>query len=255
MNSIDLTVESSTSDIFEYETNLTVNACDIIVGEFYNQNTLLVGTVEDITGNPLDQRIGVDLFLKDVFNYQEEAFDMQRLLNGADLQGGVSPNPSFPNVVSLSLEEPLSSLQMYTNTLQVLAAPAELCVKKALELISSRANYDVAIKAFHMELLEQFVTEAGELEINALVKGVKCIADYLLAYFKNADRSNSDLFAYEFYDLHLGHYLFMTKIVLDANLQPVLSPTAVAKPAYTYPEVQAKTRQAYSTPTHQLVYF
>lgn len=194
-------------------------------------------------------------FVRETLDYREEAFDMQKLFNGVDVSGGVSPNPTYPNVVSLDLEEPFSLLNMYTNTLTVLAAPRELCVLKALELISSRAAYELNVEVLRMELLRDFLEEAGILEINALVAGIKCLSKYILEYFDRHTQSNADFFPYEFSQLHLNRYLFLTKIVFDVNANaPIFNPATVAKPAYAYSEVQARARQAYSSPTDQLAF-
>lgn len=200
--------------------------------------------------NPLT----ADLFLCGVYEYREEAFDMQALLNGNDLEGGVSPNPTFPNVVSLDLIKPLHELGMYTNNLRDLAAPRELCVKKALELISNRSTYDLNVAAFRMELLTDVLAEIGEDDVDALVKGICCICDFLMANFDNYTQSSAQFFSYEFYSLHHDRYLFMSKIILDANI-PAIRPATIIQPAYTYPEVQARNRAHYIAQADQCVVF
>jgi hypothetical protein len=177
---------------------------------------------------------------------------MQQLLLGDDLIGGVSPNPAFPSIISLDLQKPLGQLDMYTNNLDALAAPRELCVQKALELTKSRMCYELNLEAFRMELLDECLALAGEQDINALVKGIQCIGDYLLASFDNHMSLHADSFPYEFYCLHNNRYLFLSKIVLDASLSTFRS-TAIAKPAYTYPEVQARNTADYITQTDQCV--
>lgn len=244
MNTIDLTANCSTSAISDLE---EIDYAPILseeaVADFYGNSFTLVSASR------------YEQFIAGVYDYREEAFDMQQLLNGADLSGGVSPNPAYPNVVSLDLEEPFGLLNMYTNTLTVLAAPRELCVQKALELISSRADYELNVEVLRMELLKDFLEEAGVLEIDALVAGIRCLSKYILEYFDRHIQSNADFFPYEFSQLHLNRYLFLTKIVFDANANaPVFNPATVAKPAYTYPEVQARTRQAYSSQTDQFAF-
>ncbi|BAW18982.1 hypothetical protein [Ralstonia phage RP12] len=176
---------------------------------------------------------------------------MQSMYSASDeLVGGFSTDPMLPNVVSLDLAEPLNNLTMYTNNLQEFAAPHELCVQKALELISKRSNYGLNLEAFRMELLDQVLVDSGSTEVNALVAGIKCICDYLLASFDKVTKFNADLFPYEFYRLVSGRYLFLSKIVIDANLPPI-RPAVIAQPAYTYPEVQAGHRAHYFTQTDQ----
>lgn len=189
-------------------------------------------------------------FAAGAYEYQEEAFDMQKLLDTAELTGGISPNPTFPNVVSMDMEVPLSQLKLYTNNLYVLAAPAELCVQKALELISSRALYEINVETFRMELVDDQLNNPGVEEINALIKGICCIADYLLAYFDNLTQSRVSFFPYEFTCLHMGKYLFLSKIIADASI-PKFRPATVARPAYSYPEVQATIRADYITKADQ----
>lgn len=183
-------------------------------------------------------------FHPEVYDYREEAFNMQQLLSSEDLVGGVSPNPTFPNILSLDLQGPLSRLEMYTNNLTELAAPRELCVQKALELIRSRSGYELNLEAFRMDLLADVLADDGRKEVNALIAGVRAICDYLLANFDNHLSLHADLFPYEFYCLHNNRYLFMSKIVLDANI-PAFRPATVPLPAYTYPEVYPKVRADY----------
>jgi hypothetical protein len=194
-------------------------------------------------------------FAAGVFEYQEEAFDMQKLLlDTHELTGGFSPNPAFPNVVSMDMETPLGQLKLYTNNLYVLAAPAELCIQKALELIGSRALYELNVEAFRMELVNDQLNNPGVTEINALIKGICCIAEYLMAYFDNLTQSHADLFPYEFTCLHLGKYLFLSKIIADASI-PKFRPATIARPAYSYPEVQAAIRADYSTQADHCLIF
>lgn len=193
-----------------------------------------------------------DLFVSGVYEYQDEAFSMQALLSSGDeLVGGTSVNPALPNVLSLDMAPPLNQLQMMTNNLQELAAPAELCILKAMELISSRQNYQLSLQTFRMELLTQTVPLDGVMEVSALVAGIKCVADYILASFDKVAKSHVDLFPYEFYALQHGRYLFMTKIAFDANLPdlPIHSPAAIAKPAYAYSSVQTGARAPYIAPS------
>lgn len=184
------------------------------------------------------------------YEYQEEAFNMQQLLINQELVGGFTPNPAYPGVVSLDLQQPITQLYMYTNNLRVLAAPAELCVKKALEFISSRLTYELSLETFRMELLQDVLAGQGETEVNALIKGIRCLADYILAYFDNLTKSNADLFPYEFYCLHLGRYLFLSKIVIDGSL-PSVRPATIHFPSSAYPEVQARARADYITQADQ----
>lgn len=178
---------------------------------------------------------------------------MHSLLSGEDLVGGVSSNPALPNILSQDLGVVFSSLEMYTGSLRVLAAPRELCVLKALELMTSRRNYEVNVEAFRMELLSQFLDTAGMVEIDALVKGIQCICNHLWEVFDNYSKLDVEFFPYEFYCLHQDRYLFLSKIVFDASI-PTPRPTALAKPAYTYPEVQASHRADYSTQADHALY-
>jgi hypothetical protein len=193
-------------------------------------------------------------FAAGAYEYQEEAFDMQKLLLDAhELTGGISPNPLLPNVVSMDVAAPLAQLKAYTNNLYVLAAPAELCIQKALELISSRALYEINVEAFRMELVDDQLNNPGVVEINALIKGICCIADYILAYFDNLMQSRVEFFPYEFYQLRVSPYgtqLFLLKVVADASI-PTFRPATVVRPAYSYPEVQATVRADYITKADQ----
>jgi hypothetical protein len=189
-------------------------------------------------------------FLAGSFEYQEEAFNMQQLLRSDDLEGGIALNPTYPSVVSLDLEKPIRQMQMYTQCLDVLAAPPELCVQKALELISFRATYELNIETFRMELFQDEINTPGAVEVNALIKGIRCIADYLLANFDIFTQSNADAFPYEFYQLHMGKYLFLSKIVIDASI-PKFRPATVSFPAYSYPGMQAPVRADYITQADQ----
>ncbi len=196
-----------------------------------------------------------ELFLCGVYEYRAEAFDMmQQLFSECDFTGGVSPNPTYPNIVSLDLTQPFNDLAMYTNNLRELAAPRELCVQKALELISSRANYELNLASFRMELMHEVLAQLGEEDVDALIKGIRCICDYLLSHFDNYTQSNAELFPYEFYCLHHGRYLFLTKVVIDADISAI-RPATIAKPAYTYPEVQARNRANYVAKTDQCLVF
>ncbi len=194
-----------------------------------------------------------ELFLCGVYEYRTEAFDMmQQLFSGCDLGGGASPYPTYPAIVSLDLTQPFNDLAMYTNNLRDLAAPRELCVQKALELISSRANYELNLAVFRMELLQEELAKIGEDDVDALIKGIRCISDYLLDHFSNCMYGNAEFFPYEFYCLHHGKYLFLTKITFDATL-PAIRPATIVKPAYTYPEVQARNRTTYVAKADQCV--
>lgn len=194
-----------------------------------------------------------ELFLCNVYEYREEAFDMHKqLMNFEDLSGGTSPNPALPSIVSLDLQGPFTELRMLTNNLQELAAPPELCVRKALELISSRADYELNLAAFRMELLHEVLAEVGEEDVNALIKGIRCVCDFLLANFDNYTQSSAEFFPYEFYCLHNSRYLFLNKIVFDATV-PAIRPATVIQPAYTYPEVQARNRADYIAKADQCV--
>lgn len=200
-------------------------------------------------------------FLSGVFEYREEAFNMQTILNAGDeLVGGFSTDPSLPNVVSLDMAESLNKLSMFSQGFEEFAAPHELCVQKALELISKPSNYGVNLEAFRMELLSEVIADSSlstgslscSLEVNALVAGIKCLCDFLLASFDKVTKFNADLFPYEFYQLINGRYLILSKIVIDANL-PTIRPATVAQPAYTYPEVQAGHRAYYLTSADQCI--
>lgn len=193
-----------------------------------------------------------DLFLCDVYDYREEAFSMQTLVDGLDLVGGVSPKPTLPNIVSLDLHEPLGKLQMYTNNLRELAAPRELCVQKALELISNRSDYELKMASFRMELLQEVLAEVGEQDVDALITGIRCICDFLFANFDNYIQAGEEFFPYEYYSLHNNRYLFLSKITFDATL-PTIRPATVVQPAYTYPEVQARNRADYSAKADQCI--
>lgn len=187
-------------------------------------------------------------FLSGSFDYQEEAFNMHQLLRNDDLEGGIALNPTYPSVVSLDLQLPIHQMKMYTQCLNVLKAPEELCVQKALELISSRANYELNIEIFRMELLQDEINTPGAVEVNALIKGIRCIADHLLANFDIYTQSNADAFPYEFYQLHMSRYLFLSKIVIDASI-PKFRPATVSFPAYSYPGMQAPVRADYIAQT------
>lgn len=234
MNITPLTVDSS---IFDNPDQNDDPLYDFFLGQSFDSNI--------IPDNP---------FAAGAYEYQEEAFNMQQLLDMNDLTGGVSPLPAFPNVLSLNMDEPLAKLNMYANNLRVLAAPAELCVQKALELIGSRALYEINVEAFRMELLNDEILNPGAEEINALVKGICCIAEYIMAYFDNAAQCDVDLFPYEYACLHMGKYLFLSKIVADASI-PKFRPATVARPAYSYPEVQATVRADYFTQADQCLIF
>lgn len=190
-------------------------------------------------------------FLCGACDYREEAFDMmQQLFNGCDFGSGESPNPTYPNIVSLDLTQPFNDLSMYTNNLRELAAPRELCVQKALELISSRTNYELNLASFRMELMHEVLAELAEEDVDALIKGIRCICDYLLNYFDNYTQSNAELFPYEFYCLHHGRYLFLTKLTIDTDISSI-RPALVVKPAYTYPEIQALNKVVNSARANQ----
>lgn len=187
---------------------------------------------------------------------------MQSLLSaGDDLVGGFSPNPVLPGIVSLDMLEALRELHIFTNTLQALSAPHELCIKKALELISARSNYEISKAAFRMELtalcletgLDGGLDEDGGIwEVNALIRGVESVCNFLLASFDTCMQSHAEFFPYEFYQLHKGRYLFLTKIVFDANL-PTFRPTVVTQPSFAAQQMQASYRTDYSAKTDQCI--
>lgn len=193
-------------------------------------------------------------FLCGVYEYHEENLIMQSSLNvSGELEGGFSFDPSLPGIVSLDVSAPLRELLMYTNSLEELSAPPELCIQKALELISSRGNYPTKLEAFRMELLAQAISSmtldsdlelAGMREVNALVSGIERICKFLLASFDKVMKSHADFFPYEFYQLHNGRYLFLSKIVIDATL-PGYLPTVIPRPAYAHQGVQESYRANY----------
>lgn len=182
--------------------------------------------------------LSAEQFCCDAHEYREEAFNvMQQLFSSCELTGGEIPNPTYPNIVSLDLIRPFNELAMYTNNLRELVAPRELCVQKALELISSRNDYELNLALFRMELMHEVLAELGEEDVSALIKGIRCICDFLLAHFDNYTQTQSELFPYEFYRLHNERYLFLVKVSLDTDIT-ALRPALIVKPAYVGNNVQ-----------------
>lgn len=243
-------IEGATTDFVEAQECQVIDQLQQVVNEgidhFYNNCALTSLTNHDHYFNQFEYNTAM---------YCEEAFNMQQLLQNTSLEGGISIDPSLASLVSLDLQKPLSQLSMYTENMEQLAAPYELCIQKALELINCRTHYEISVEAFRMELLADYIDEEGIREVNALIKGITCISQFILNYFDNAFHKHVEMFPYEMYCLHQHRYLFLTKIVLDAKLStPIFNPSTVAKPAYTYSEVQSSVRenhssQAYFCPT------
>lgn len=246
-----------TSDLARSLDNATI---DFAVAEelqtVHDVNLISESAINNFYGLPLFEDLpisnsGFIKFTSDQYECREEAFDMQQFITHDELVGGSSISPSFPSLVSLDLISCLNLLTTYTNNLEELRAPPELCVQKAIELIGNRSNYNLNLEAFRLEMISDNVGESGMRDVNALVKGIDCIASYLLKYFDEAARMKSDLFPYEFYCLLHDRYLFLSKITLNAQLSiPPRIPTAVARPAYTYPEVQERVRKTDITETY-----
>src|SRR5690606_7100523 len=155
--------------------------------------------------------------------------EMIMYLSGVDLVGGSSSDPALPNVISLDLYQPLKQLYTLTNNLYELAAPAELCVRKAIELISTRTAYELNVECFRMELLNESIGEAGAQDVDALIKGITCVCEHLLTVFSKYMSNPSEFFPYEFYMLHKNRYLFLNKIIFDASI-PAVRPATVIQP-------------------------
>lgn len=217
-----------------------------------DENIRLLEEIQNISENAVADFFGPALFMQtnftyeqflpQAYEYQEEAFNMQTLHNGTDLVGGAALHPVYPEVVSIDLQEPLNMLKVYTNNLKEFAAPPELCVQQALNLISSRQFYKLNVEALRLELLEETVGWVGMTDVNALIKGITCISRHLMKHIDNVFPNAGDTFPYEFYQLHKDRHLFMIKIVLDASL-PAHRPATIFQPANTHSRVQARDRE------------
>lgn len=182
---------------------------------------------------------------------------MQDQFTAEELTGEISAYPIYPRMISLDMRRPLSSLRMYTNNLQDLAAPAELCIMKALELINDRDSYELSVETFRMELLSEIMSgneEDGIFDINLLIAGIRCICEYLMTNVDIHTGLGKKFFPYEFYTLHNTTHLFMTIITTDAKLSAV-RPATVPLPARSYPEMQKQVRADYITEANQCLVF
>lgn len=254
MNTMHSTEESFTSDLARSLNNATIDFA--VAQELQTVNDIEL-VFEDVIGNFYGSNHPPVIYSDfntlncDDYYHRNEAYNMQQSLTCDELEGGYTTQPSFPSLVSLDLISCLNLLATYTNNLEQLKAPGELCVQKAIELISIRSCYEINLEVFRLEMISDNVDENGIRDVDALVKGIDCIAQFLLAYFDNSAQLNADVFPYEFYCLHNDRYLFLSKIAINAKLSiPPIVPTAVARPAYTYPDVQERTRKVDFTETY-----
>lgn len=167
---------------------------------------------------------------------------MNKLLQADTLVGGVSPEPTYPNVISFDLKEPLLKVNNYTDNLSIFDTPHELCVMKALELCSNPNNYDLNSATFRMELMAEAIDNRGHREVDAVMAAISSLCEYLFTKFEEYGITSRICFPYEFHALHMGRYLFLSKVILDAKLPvatPIFNPTTIAKPAYSYPGMRS----------------
>lgn len=195
-----------------------------------------------------------DYFFCESKEHREEAFIMAEQLGECDLERPDSPYPEYPNIISFDVAEPLRKLKMFTNNLHELAAPAELCIQKALELIQDRDHYELNVEAFKMDLLSGVVAEQGANDVNSLIAGIRCLCKFLMQRIDLHTGTPKRYFPYEYYRLYGASHLFLNIISPYAALTPV-RPAAIHLPAYTYPEVQAETRAHYIAEANQCLVF
>lgn len=196
-----------------------------------------------------------DLFFCASKAHREEAFIMAEQLGECDLESPLSPYPQYPSVVSFDVRKPLLALKMHTNNLRELAAPAELCIQKALELIQDRDNYDLNIEAFRMEMLADCLEEDGANDVNSLINGIAELCKYLMEKVDHHTGKTCRFFPYEYYQLFNNTHLFLNITAPYAATLPSVRPAAILKPAYTYPEVQEQTRAHYTAKADQCLVF
>lgn len=183
-----------------------------------------------------------DLFIcSDEMYCEEESIMPNPLELNSNLSEG-SPHPHFPTTISLDMTKPIRDLVMYTNNLRQLAAPAELCIMKALELINDRDNYEINIEVFRADLLKSVLGETGVDDVNALVAGIRCICTYLMDSVDHHTGGTCKFFPYEFFQLYRQTQLFMVIISPDATLSKI-RPATVPLPATAYSDLPRQTRE------------
>lgn len=164
---------------------------------------------------------------------------MSSILGDPELSGAVKSRPKYPGIVSLDITPALRGLYMHTNRLHTLSAPPELCVMKALELISDRNNYHFNVDLFKMELLNDAIDLIAVNDVSSLINGIRSIGDFLIKTMDDLTGEVATIFPYQFFKL-LNKQLFMTIIETDDPSQYIPSSITLPKPAYMYRELSEK---------------
>lgn len=161
-----------------------------------------------------------------------------------ELTGGTDIHPQYPKVITFDISKAMRQLNMFTNNLVQLVAPPELCVQKALGLISDRQNYATNLEIFKLELLEEVLDSEGLKDVNSLVAGIDCVCKQILETTDNNIGTTHQLFPYEFHSLTANNSLMLVLINLDAEFIKHTSQRATASyavPAYIHTKSQNQT--------------
>lgn len=171
---------------------------------------------------------------------------MSTILGDPELAGAIKSRPKYPTMVSLDISPALRSLNMHTNILHTLSAPPELCVMKALELISDRNNYSFNVDLFKLELLADAIDLTASNDVSSLINGIRSIGDFLIKTMDDLTGDFSPIFPYQFFKL-INKQLFMTIIETDDPSFHYPTCVTLPKPAYMYRELSAQAGTDHTT--------
>lgn len=171
---------------------------------------------------------------------------MTTILGDPELSGAIKVRPKYPTIISLDIVTALRSLHMHTNNLHTLDAPPELCVMKALELISDHDNYHFNVDLFKMELLDGAIDSNAVNDVSSLINGIRSIGDFLIKAIEDLTGHTFKIYPYQFFKL-IKTQLFMTIIETDDPSQHNTRCVTLPKPAYLHRELSSSARQDYFT--------
>lgn len=171
---------------------------------------------------------------------------MNTVLGDPELSGVIRAKPKYPSMVSMDITPAARGLHMHTNNLRSLSAPLELCVQKALELVSDRNNYHFNLDLFKMELLADAIDSTSINDVSSLINGIRTVGDFLIKSLEDLSGEHIVIYPYQFYKL-INMQLFMSIIETDDPSQLLPTCITMPKPAYMYRDMQSQTREDYFT--------
>lgn len=123
-----------------------------------------------------------------------------------------------PEIIMIPAQEGLDCLRMFTQGLVVLAAPEDICLRKAIELLEKPEDFEINLSLFKLDLTHDLVDLCAFDEADALINGIRALAEFLREYFTNFGLFIDKTLTYEFMHLAESGMLVMAKfMVFDGN--------------------------------------